>query len=987
MHLRSAIETALNWLATLALPVVLIVLGGLVAIWQLVHVEPHSGTELPLHYWKQAKDSSAPALPELASRLAQSAPQTSIENKLSADYFWLGLSAEAPDEHSNWAVEFPSRHAIEMSCWDQQTLALIGRADRWSNSAALRQSLTGFAIPLPASQRRVSLLCRAIYRGPAKISASVWTADALKLAQSAHEKTGTLIESSIGVLALSMLLMAVINRSGLYCAFVGWLLLNMRMASLSAGTDFELFGITVPPDWLIGSRHWTLAGYCAMTVALFSKLFADEISQMRSRISLTFIQAAAIFVVAASAFLSYEQTLPMLWVLSSIGIVVMFGYLFNILRWHRSAVAIWYASSSAITLLASLNEVVAAALGQRNLLGGLNSVTAALASGLLVSAAAAEHMRMGRKQKEAAQKTLKAAYDDSPIGLFTLRDDDLIVNCNAAFKAMLKPLVSDAPIRLSQLFDVISSRELRELRQMTAPAVHEFQAQLPEAEALQSEERWFAIEISTLDGEVIEGSLQEISEKVRATKRLEFLVNHDPLTECLNLRGLLRQFERSPLQVSALAYFDLDRFKLINDLYGHAAGDAVLTQVCERMRSQLGSEDLLARVGGDEFVIAFPSADVAAAKECCEKVCALISSSPFHIDTQRFTLSVSSGLVATMHLSTSSLKEVMSAADTLCRMAKKRPNERLVMMESSHAFLQHYKEELALISCLERGETPQGLFLLMQPEISLTQPFDSLNFEVLVRMRKPNGEVLPAPVIIEAAEAHGKTAIIDRWVVTTAIKWLEANLERLSLTRFVGVNLSGGSLNDESFVEDLFDLLEAHPVVTPLLCLEITETVALTDMHHIQRFIDRVQAIGAKVSLDDFGAGYSSFGYLKGLSVDALKIDGSMVKDAAHSSASMAILCAIGGLVKNLGMKSIGEFAEDLPAIKALVEAGVDYAQGYGISKPVPPERILAARSGADFIEDLEILAYIKDLQSRQHRAHEPFIESTDPSSAPGLLH
>ncbi len=452
---------------------------------------------------------------------------------------------------------------------------------------------------------------------------------------------------------------------------------------------------------------------------------------------------------------------------------------------------------------------------------------------------------------------------------------------------------------------------------------------------------------------------------MRATHRLEFLVNHDPLTECLNLRGLSRHFERSHQYAKALAYFDLDRFKLINDLYGHAAGDAVLRQVCERMRSQLGPDDCLARVGGDEFVITFGDASLAAAKTCCLKIGTLISSTPFQIDTQRFALSISAGLVATEQLGVSSLKEVVSAADTLCRMAKNRPSDRLVVMESGSAFLQHHKVELELISCLERGETPRGLFLLMQPELSLSQPFDSLNFEVLVRMRKPNGEIIPAAVIIEAAEAHAKTAIIDMWVMKTVLAWLEAHRERLPHTQFVGVNLSGGSLNDEAFIEALFALLKRHPRVVPMLCLEITETVALTDMQHMQRLISRLQSIGAKVGLDDFGAGYSSFGYLKGLSVDALKLDGSLVKGAAQTMAGVAILGALGGLTRNLGMKSVGEFAEDLPTIKALVAAGVDYAQGYGISKPIPPERILAARSAAEFIEDPMILEYIRQLQSQ----------------------
>ena len=233
-----------------------------------------------------------------------------------------------------------------------------------------------------------------------------------------------------------------------------------------------------------------------------------------------------------------------------------------------------------------------------------------------------------------------------------------------------------------------------------------------------------------------------------------------------------------------------------------------------------------------------------------------------------------------------------------------------------------------------------------------------LNFEILLRMKNNEGDTVPASVIIDAAESHGKSAIIDRWVV-------ERHALQLTNTRFVGVNLSGGSLNDEAFVEELFELFDLHRVALSKICLEITETVALTDMRMMQRFIDRARAIGAKVGLDDFGAGYSSFGYLKGLSVDALKLDGSLIRGASQTPSGKAIVFALGGLVSNLGMKSIGEFAEDLPTIRMLSAAGVDYAQGYGISKPVSPERILAARSSADFIEDPAILAYITELQTQ----------------------
>ncbi len=343
----------------------------------------------------------------------------------------------------------------------------------------------------------------------------------------------------------------------------------------------------------------------------------------------------------------------------------------------------------------------------------------------------------------------------------------------------------------------------------------------------------------------------------------------------------------------------------------------------------------------------------------------MITSRPYVIDTQSFTLSISGGLVETARFGASNMKELVSAADSVCRLAKKRREEHLLVVEGDSSFFKFHKEQLELIACLERGETPPGMFLVMQPVMSLTAPFDSLNFEVLLRQRKPNGDIIPASVLIDTAEAYGKIAIIDRWVVTAVIDWLEAHLDQLPNTRFVGVNLSAGSLNDESFVEELFTLFAKHKRALSVMCLEITESVALTDIKNMQRLIRRAQALGAKVAIDDFGAGYSSFAYLKGLSADALKLDGSLIKDAPKNLAGLVIIEAIAGLASSLGMRSVGEFAEDLPTIQAIADAGVSYAQGYGVSKPVSPERILQARSCADLIEDPAVLKFVQQIQAQ----------------------
>ncbi len=997
--MRRVVEKIVNHGAARILPALVLAIAALTGLWHLSRTEALRGAPLPLSVWEDksavAGATPAPVVPSMAALgLAQSTPKVSVATHLSTQPFWYGAHALAPQGGAAWQVELPSRHAMDLTCWDGKTGQLLATVDRdHPAQGVISAARGGFALAFDGTRTEADFVCRSNFRGPAKITALVWNTQAFAIAQDAFRRVALMLEVGLGVLALSIALTATINGSGLYWAFVGWLFVSLRMALLSEGADGSLFGVPLPADLLTPSRQWTLCLYVISTVNVFSMLFRKELLSVGGKWLLKMHRITSLTLLPLCMVLDYEQMLPIIWVCAAMLIAIWTPYLYVFLSRLRSRHGLWYALSLIITLAGSLNEVVAASMGHHLLLAGLNSVTAAIASALLAAAAVAEHMRADRIERERAQRTLKAAYDDSPTGLFTVRDGEFIVNANAVFKAMLEVSDDTESLPLAQVFgdDVVG--EFLMLHAMAAPASLDLQARALNPALSNSDrdtDRWFAIKASTTDGRVFEGSLQDITERVRATSRLEFLVNHDPLTECLNLRGLSRQFERAQQPPRTLAYFDLDRFKLINDLYGHAAGDAVLKQACERIRSQLGPDDFLARVGGDEFVVAFPNATMAEASQRCQNICALVASAPFLIDLQRFTLSISGGLVAAESFGGTSLKEIVSAADTLCRMAKKRPTERLVVMEGGDTFFKHHKEELELIGCLERGETPTGLFLMMQPELSIAAPFESLNFEVLLRMRKPNGETVPAQVIIEAAEAHAKTAIIDHWVVSTTIAWLEANAAQLTKTQFVGVNLSGSSLNDETFVENLFKLFEYHKNAVSRICIEITETVALTDMVHMQRFIDRARDLGVKVALDDFGAGYSSFGYLKGLSVDALKLDGSLVKDAATNPASMAILTALGGLVRSLGMKSIGEYAENLPVLKALVAAGVDYAQGYGISRPVMPDRILEASSAVDFIQDPAILAFVEQLQGTSQQ-NLPLLgdKSGDPSGlmAAGLLH
>ena len=247
----------------------------------------------------------------------------------------------------------------------------------------------------------------------------------------------------------------------------------------------------------------------------------------------------------------------------------------------------------------------------------------------------------------------------------------------------------------------------------------------------------------------------------------------------------------------------------------------------------------------------------------------------------------------------------------------------------------------------------------MQPIMSLSAPHDSLNFEVLLRMNGPDGKPVRTDHLIKAAESSGRMGVIDRWVLSSTLAWLNENYETLKHTKFICMNMNGASLNDERFLDDVVTMLAKNRHIAHQLCYEVTESVALHDLENTCCFIDRVRSFGAKVALDDFGAGYTSFSYLRDLPADMLKIDGSFIVDMNQHPANIAIVEAIVSLANNLGMKVIAEWAEDIDTVQTLREIGVDYVQGFVVARPQAPAQLLTARSSASFIQDAELLRLV----------------------------
>jgi diguanylate cyclase (GGDEF)-like protein len=613
----------------------------------------------------------------------------------------------------------------------------------------------------------------------------------------------------------------------------------------------------------------------------------------------------------------------------------------------------------AVVLFSGLFEVVAAAAGTREFLGAANSVTAALISSLLVALAIAEQIRHERQQRLKAEAALRSTYDAIPIGLFTLDAEGYIAQANPALTTMLGANPSrGGRERWSDYFGDEAWLGMQKILQDGKTQEIELRSKDP------NNPRWFFVKAAAAQGKV-EGSLQDVTERHEATETLRYLAENDPLTGVLNRAGIERALESAYArlddgQTFALAYLDLDRFKLINDLFGHVAGDEVLRQVCRRADGMLGDRNPIGRIGGDEFVIVFQDTTMKIATAICRSIVDLIGRNTYNIEDKAFQVKASIGLVEVNRAML--VKDAIAMADRACRDAKEGHHDGLMVYASNAPAFTQRKRELRVIERVGSGSAPEGLFLLMQPIMSLRAPAESLSFEVLLRMREPDGTVLPALDVVSAAEKNGAVALLDRWVLQRTLEWIGRHRAQLGKTRFASVNLSGGSLNDEKFVQDAFALFARHSYAAERLCVEITESVALHDLENTRRFIHRAREFGVKLALDDFGAGYTSFSYLKELPADAVKIDGSFVTGLNSHPANLSIIQTIVELAANLGMRSIAEWVEDRTTIEALARVGVDYVQGYAIAAPQDPERILNTASAADFIRDEGLARYVREL-------------------------
>lgn len=464
------------------------------------------------------------------------------------------------------------------------------------------------------------------------------------------------------------------------------------------------------------------------------------------------------------------------------------------------------------------------------------------------------------------------------------------------------------------------------------------------------------------NGDRIEALILDITEKAKIRDYMEFLARHDPLTKTLNRLGIERHLKKRIDQMSengflCLAYLDLDGFKTVNDVHGHQAGDELLIGVCKRIGELLPRRARLGRVGGDEFLMVFGGVDLEAATEVCNFLLQSIAVTPFQAHSSQVSVSGSIGLIEVKH--GSALKDAITQADNACRQAKNEGKSRVVVHSKNDQSRLQYEGDMRLADNLVSGEVLEHLGFQLQPILNTQRPDARLDFEVLLQLADDQGDSMPTARFFTVAKKTGQMPKVDTWMLSTVLNWVRNNQPRLVHTDKIFINLSGASLNDGLFVEGVLGVMDRFRDVAPMICLEVTEDVALKNLYQARQFFLKLKDMGVRIALDDFGAGYTSFAYLRHLPSDFLKIDGSLIANINDDPANAAIVKGILNMARSLQMQAVAEWAEDADCVRTLLEIGVDYIQGYAIARPMAAEAVLLLDATTDAIQDEKLRAML----------------------------
>ncbi|MES1926435.1 PAS sensor protein [Salinisphaera sp. T31B1] len=443
-------------------------------------------------------------------------------------------------------------------------------------------------------------------------------------------------------------------------------------------------------------------------------------------------------------------------------------------------------------------------------------------------------------------------------------------------------------------------------------------------------------------------SCENISREKRLGEQAKYHATHDALTDLINRRAFKQvisaAIDQAALQdkTHMLGYIDLDSFKIINDSYGHQAGDELLRQASQCMYASLRQGDVLARIGGDEFAVLMYDCDGEQAKAAAHRMIESLHGCVFLWQRHHLRVGASIGL-ASIDREAGSVEAVMQAADAACFAAKELGPNSIHRQVANDRRVTRRRRQMNWANRIREALADNRILMHVQPIVSVHQADEIHGYESLLRLRDTDGEIVAAHEFIDAAEHYGLIHDLDRFALSHTLRFLDEHRHRLRAFQWIGINLSATSLTHPGFLTFARKVLSDSGIDAQRVCFEITETSVISNLSQAQHFIREMSELGCTFALDDFGTGLSSFEYLRVLPVEYVKIDGSFIRDIRHDPADRAMVEAVTHIAHMMGKTAIAESVETAELLHAVRGMNIEYAQGHHFGKPDALESLLVS--------------------------------------------
>ena len=562
--------------------------------------------------------------------------------------------------------------------------------------------------------------------------------------------------------------------------------------------------------------------------------------------------------------------------------------------------------------------------------------------------------RRADERREDVEARFHQAYKNAPIGMGLVDNAGLVYDANPHLKNLFWPTY--AKTERTPLIDVVVADDRERFRSFLEAVAEDSQAPPNmEFDCASYDGRVRTIDflpspVRSKDGKLRYTMLlaEDVTERRALTDKLAYQARFDELTGLLNRRAFTEhlntlEFVPSLDEKPFLMFLDLDRFKVVNDTCGHAAGDELLKKISEVISAGVREDDLLARLGGDEFALILGNCDADTALARAERIRQSIQAVEFHWESEVFRIGASIGLVP-LDADTHDVSELQKLADAACYTAKEQGRNRVHLVRGADAAHEH-RGELRWVQRITLAMENDEFELFGQRLQALgdREPGKSC-IEVLLRLRdQDSGNIIPPSAFMPAAERFGLNSQLDLWVVRNALEFLAGCSRSVQADHSLGLNLCGASLSDPNFSAELLQLVADADLPPGALTFESTETSVIRRLDEASAIVDELRNLGCYISLDDFGSGMSSLGYLKHLNVDSLKIDGEFVRDMLDDRADQLFVKFIVDTAHALDKRVVAEFVESEQILKLIEAMGCDYAQGFAVHEPEPLKNLFLA--------------------------------------------